>query len=533
MWRRKELKKNARLAMRKNYWLMIAVCFILAIFAGKYFLSTTLIHNYSNAEADVVNAIETKDESNSDIVNAFAKEIFPNSKIVEFNVKDQANKGILASMFNNVTDSGSYIFGTLNSVNQIFFKDKVGAGIIILIGTIIGILFKIFVVNLIRIGELRFFLENHLYHKTKAGRIFFLFKVRRFIRPTLNLFFKDLYLFLWLFTIVGYPIKRYSYRMIPYIIAENPEIKRKDAFALSIAMMKGNKWRAFILDMSFLGWWFLEVLTIGLLGLFYVNAYFTMTQTELYLRLRNQALEEGYKNAEYLNDPYLTKLPAENTLGEHYPVALYPIPEAESKKIFVIDYHVKYTLWSLILIFFAVAAVGWLWEVGYHFFKTGDLVNRGSLYGPWLPIYGFGAVGSLVLVRKTIDKPILTFFLIMVICGVVEYFTSYAMEMIYHVKWWDYSGYLLNINGRICLEGTIFFGVGGCAIIYIFAPFLNHIAEKINKKHRITLFIILISLFALDCIYSHSHPNMGKGITYGNAAEIAMGEVRESAEKLT
>ena len=93
--------------------------------------------------------------------------------------------------------------------------------------------------------------------------------------------------------------------MIPYILAENPKIKRKEAFKLSKQMMKGNKWKTFILDMSFFGWNFLSVLTFGLLSIFYVNPYNTATIAELYMFLRNQAINNKYEYYEALNDKSL------------------------------------------------------------------------------------------------------------------------------------------------------------------------------------------------------------------------------------
>ena len=93
--------------------------------------------------------------------------------------------------------------------------------------------------------------------------------------------------------------------MIPYILAENPKIRRKEAFKLSKQMMKGNKWKTFILDMSFFGWNFLSVLTYGLLSILYVNPYNSATITELYMVLRKQAIKEKYKYYEALNDTKL------------------------------------------------------------------------------------------------------------------------------------------------------------------------------------------------------------------------------------
>ena len=91
---------------------------------------------------------------------------------------------------------------------------------------------------------------------------------------------KEIFSFLWWLTIVGGIIKHYEYSMIPYILAENPSVTAKEAFALSKQMMKGQKWRAFTLDLSFVGWRILGLLTVGLLNIFYVNAYYTGTKTE-------------------------------------------------------------------------------------------------------------------------------------------------------------------------------------------------------------------------------------------------------------
>ena len=93
--------------------------------------------------------------------------------------------------------------------------------------------------------------------------------------------------------------------MIPYILAENPKIKRKEAFKLSKQMMKGNKWRAFILDMSFLMWNILSVLSFGILSILYVNPYNSATMAELYMILRGQAIKEKYDYYEDLNDKTL------------------------------------------------------------------------------------------------------------------------------------------------------------------------------------------------------------------------------------
>ena len=102
-----------------------------------------------------------------------------------------------------------------------------------------------------------------------------------------TMFLRGLFTFLWtlLFIIPGI-IKGYEYRMIPYILAENPGIDSREAFAVSKQMMDGNKWAAFVLDLSFLGWQILSVFTCGILSVFYVNPYVYMTNAELYVALK-------------------------------------------------------------------------------------------------------------------------------------------------------------------------------------------------------------------------------------------------------
>ena len=102
------------------------------------------------------------------------------------------------------------------------------------------------------------------------------------------MFLRNLYNALWYLTIVGGVIKTYEYRMIPYILADNPNINRKEAFELSKKMMKGNKWKMFILDISFFGWYILSVLTFGLLSVLYVNPYNASTIAQLYETLKNE-----------------------------------------------------------------------------------------------------------------------------------------------------------------------------------------------------------------------------------------------------
>ena len=106
-----------------------------------------------------------------------------------------------------------------------------------------------------------------------------------------------------------------------------------------------------------------------------------------------------------------------------------------------------------------------------------------------------------------------TFLLTMLIAGIVEFSTSFYLEVTKGMRWWDYSGYFLNLDGRICLEGLIVFGLGGLAAVYFIAPMLDNLYTKIPKKTKTVVCIVLILAFSFDAVYSLIHPNIGDGIT--------------------
>lgn len=121
--------------------------------------------------------------------------------------------------------------------------------------------------------------------------------------------------------------------------------------------------------------------------------------------------------------------------------------------------------WTMVMIFFSMSVTGWLWEVCLHLVSDRAFVNRGVLHGPWLPIYGFGSVAILIFLGKLRERPVAEFLSILFLCGSIEYIVSWLLEHIYGgMKWWDYSDYFLNLNGRICVEGLLVFGIGGMLI---------------------------------------------------------------------
>ena len=395
----------------------------------------------------------------------------------------------------------SFVFGVLNAVNELVFKNKVTSGIIIFIGVLVRFLYWLFGSNVIKVGKTRFFLENRKYKKTRMKRLLFAYQDKKYKNIAKVMFKKCLYEFLWSFTIIGGIIKHYSYYFVPYIISENPDMKSDDVIRLSKNMTKDYRWKMFLLDLSFVPYYIFGICTFNIFNLLVTNPYKECSYTELYMNIR-----KNYITSKMLGYECLKEDLDGPQLNEEYPYDT----KREKKKI----EKIKYNIWELILLFFAFAFIGYLWEVILHLFSDGVFVNRGSLYGPWLPIYGCGGVLTLVLLNKYRDNPTLVFFASVILCGIVEYFSSLFMELAFNTRWWDYTGYFFNINGRVCLEGLLFFGFGCTASIYIVTPLLLDLFHKLDKNYVKFLTIILSILFLTDFVfYLTIGPNKGNGIT--------------------
>lgn len=506
----KYLKKKAKQNVKRHYFRNILVAFIASILiSGGYTYTTNniLTLNNQNTIKTIINSRNVK-KTHAEVI----KEIFikpKENKIKENKLANKYTRGVIAVVINEATINGSYVFGVINAINIYLFNNKLSTLILQIFYLIIILLFLIFIENVIVVGKNRYFLEQSRYNKTKSDKLLFPYKIRKTKHIAYILFTKYVYSFLWNLTIIGGFIKHYEYLLIPYILAENPNINKKDAFKLSKDLMQNEKWEVFKIDISLLGWKILEILTFNLSNLFYYNAYKESLYAEIYLKIRKDKIEE-VENKELLNDKYLN---IDDVVDESYPDSKFSIPLKKHRKWLKIDYNKDYSLITYILFFFTFSITGWLWEVSLNFFNTGYFANRGTMYGPWLPIYGFGGILILILLKKYRKNPKVLFILACIICGILEYSTAWYLETFKHLRWWSYNGYFLNINGRICLEGLLLFGFGGCMFTYFIAPILDNIYKMINKNIKIVICIVLIIFYVGDLIYTSNHPHTGKGIT--------------------
>ena len=508
MFSRSKLKRQGRSAFYRNWKSCIIICFIYTVLVGGTVISINRqldfdyrdnIKNINNIDAD----------TNSDIVNEFLNGLHGEQERQEPEFITSATRGVLGTLVNNVSRSGSYLFGVLNAINQLLFKDQIWPSVIVIIGAVLSLIYWIFVSKVLEVGLARFFLENKRYTKTKANKLVLPYRLGKTKHVAYTMFLKNVYTILWAFTIVGGPIKYYSYYLVPFILAENPNMKTKDVLNLSRKMMNGYKWEMFKVELSFIGYYLLGLLTFNISNLVFATPYMNATKAEAYMFIREMSKTKGIKNSELLKD---TNLDGEVVL-EEYPIYEYMLKETKSHRLFRLNYNRKYKITDLILMFFIIAIIGYIWEVLFHLFQYGEIVKRGTLHGPWLPIYGAGAIAMLVLLKPVRKNPFAYFVLAMLASGIIEYGTSVYLELVHHMSWWDYHGYFLNINGRICLEGLIIFAIGGTLVTYIIAPILVNFLDKIGKKLKIIICIILVSLIVFDFYYSTKYPNTGEGVT--------------------
>lgn len=278
MWDRKELKQRGKAAFKANYWKCVLVALLLTLFAAG--ASTGASHTARIALDENNYSFSATGQGSEVIVNDQTFDTIGDA-ITAIGAAEGADTQAVADL--------AEVANAIQSDPEV--QKAVGimlaalGGVILVIG-IVGALLRLLVFNPLEAGCRGFFIGNS---EAPAEISEIRTGFHPYGRTVGAMFLRDLFLFLWtlLFIIPGI-IKHYSYRMVPYILADDPTIGGKDAITLSRQMMNGHKWNTFVLDLSFIGWELLSILTVGLLGLFYVKPYEAATGAELYRVLKNQ-----------------------------------------------------------------------------------------------------------------------------------------------------------------------------------------------------------------------------------------------------
>lgn len=178
------------------------------------------------------------------------------------------------------------------------------------------------------------------------------------------------------------------------------------------------------------------------------------------------------------------------------------------------SYSKENLLSQLIFFFFTGSAAGFFWEVLIFLVKENRFRNRGFFYGPWLPIYGVGAVLLFLLLIKIKNHPIAVFLLSAVLGTAWELTAGWLLDAVWDLRYWDYSGYTFNFRGYICLWSALGFGLAGAVWVCFLSGFLSRLWLLVPSRIRRGVSTILILLFLVDCAAALIFPNAGRGITF-------------------
>ena len=236
MWETSEIKQRGKAAFRMNYWKCVAVSILMSVLTAGV---TTVTYNQSTNG-------QGADQQVEQIQNAF---------------------------------------NSLTPAQQIAIAAGIAGSLTLIIS--VSILLDLFVFNPLKVGCYAFFRENVKEPPADFSHIGVGFG--NYVHTFVTLFLKDLFVSLWslLFIVPGL-IKSYSYRMVPYIITDHPELSPTETINLSRQMMNGHKWHAFCYDLSFIGWFILTVLTLGILGVFWTEPYKDSSDAALYLAIKGE-----------------------------------------------------------------------------------------------------------------------------------------------------------------------------------------------------------------------------------------------------
>lgn len=335
MLHRKELKRRAKHNLKKHYLLFVALCLIAAFIGSEFSSSLSIINSATPESAGTYTEDSTVNGPEEGLADVILHIISGNleegdaqaARLTEHMVaqseKDNTtvfgrSRGVFSMFINSIT-SGSLLVRIAMGLQSLFQSQSISLMILILLSMLLIFGGWFLTINVYPVIARRMFLEGHCYDEVHSHRLLFLFKIKRWLRAASTMLLVRIFKGLWWCTLIGGIIKHYSYYMVPFIVAENPDIAPRTAIRLSRRMMKGHKWECFVHELSFLGWTILGSLTLGVSNILFMNPYTTAFFTEYYAELRRLAKEKQIEDADLLNDNYLFEKADLKTLANTYP----------------------------------------------------------------------------------------------------------------------------------------------------------------------------------------------------------------------
>lgn len=157
---------------------------------------------------------------------------------------------------------------------------------------------------------------------------------------------------------------------------------------------------------------------------------------------------------------------------------------------------------TLLMLFFACSFVGWIYEVIYYYQLGWGFYNSGFFYGPFIPIYGIGSMMILLTTSKLRRHPALVFLVSTAVTTALEYAVGKALLVIADMRLWDYSGMKFNLEGLICLQCSLIFGVLALVMTYALQPFIFYLSRKMGAKARHIICAVLLFAWLIDTIFT-------------------------------
>ena len=279
MWTRKELKDKAKVSFKANYWKSVFVALVLMALVGGMSVVAS-VQRVPLAAPPVATTSHAPDNVNVEIRDGKVK----------VDVDDEKSGKVHVNVNPDDIEELREIINEGNATHSAVFWPGIALlgfslFLVVLVAVAFAIALYVFVLSPIEVGAQRFFIRN-LNQRAEVKEVAFAYD-NNYKETVKSLFLRSLFIFLWsLLLVVPGIYKAYEYRMIPYLLADDPTMTKDRAFSESKRLMNGQKWNAFVLDLSFVGWNILSALTLGILGVFYVAPYQVQTNAALYEKLR-------------------------------------------------------------------------------------------------------------------------------------------------------------------------------------------------------------------------------------------------------